>query len=130
MVSSREGGAVKTACVLNSVKIGTTSVSYGRRPLLVAEQRCSFLPFLEKLLHSADSGFLCQHVARDQCQGFFRTPLDALWFALVFAQVAYVDCFGFGVEHHRAVVAGFDAPAAAVTFVFVNHDCSGFFRLC
>jgi len=33
------------------------------------------------------------------------------------------------VQHHGAVVAGFDAPSAAVAFVFVDKDYACFFRL-
>ena len=85
---------------------------------------------LEELLDGADAGFLRECVACDDGERFFRAPLNALGsFGVVFAKVTAVDGFGFGVKHHGAVVAGFDAPAAAVAFVFVKFYVSCFFIL-
>jgi hypothetical protein len=51
-----------------------------------------------------------------------------LWtISLFFAQVTDVDGFAFWMQHYGAVVAGFDAPPAAVAFVLVNHDYACFF---
>jgi hypothetical protein len=90
---------------------------------------CWFL-FLEQFPDGADSGFLRQCIACDDCEGFFGAPLHALGtFGVLFAQITGVHRLGFGVQHHGAVVAGFNAPAAAVTLVLVNHDDAGFLRL-
>jgi hypothetical protein len=40
-----------------------------------------------------------------------------------------MDDFGLGMQHYRAVITGFDAPAAAVALFHVNDYCSCFFRL-
>ena len=79
-----------------------------------------FFWFLEEFFDCADSCFLRQHIACNNCYGFFWAPFDALGsIRFVFAHVADVDYFGFWMQHYGAVVAGFDAPAAAVAFVFV-----------
>jgi hypothetical protein len=41
----------------------------------------------------------------------------------------HVDYFGFWMQHNGAIVAGFDAPAAAVAFVLVQHDVARVFGL-
>jgi hypothetical protein len=83
--------------------------------------------FLEELLNRAKPCFLRQNIACNNRERFFRTPLNTLRSVRAeLAKVTNVNGFGFRVHHHGAVVAGFNAPAAAVALVFVDYDAAGF----
>lgn len=88
------------------------------------------LLFLEQFLDGAYAGFLCKNITCNNCECFFRAPFHTLrTIRLLLAQVAGVNRFGFGVQHHCAIVAGFNTPAATIALVLVNHDCTRFLRL-
>jgi len=82
---------------------------------------------LEQLLYDGDPRLLRENVFRCEVQRLFWTPFHALGLAI--AEVTSEHHPRFRMQLNGAVVAGFDAPAAAVAFLLVNYDDARFLRL-